>query len=75
MTSFTDDDLSRYKKKATRSNTYTNQDCDMAMGMIHRLEAAEAVCSEIRISHPNDGNCGCSICDLLKVWEKSKGEV
>ena len=38
---FTDEDLTRLKDKAERSNTYTNMDCDKVLALLARLEAAE----------------------------------
>lgn len=68
---FTDDDLKRLKEKAERSNTYTNMDCDKALALLSRLEAAELCCQFMWISeHPIDESAN----EAYSAWRRACGK-
>lgn len=75
--SFTDDDLIAIGMDAEdqieMNGTYDIDGNDF-YAILARLWAAEEIAKCVDVSHPNDENCGCSMCDLLKDWKVKCGK-
>lgn len=73
---FTDDDLKlmkmqMYEPDQTKQFWWPE---DKLKALLSRLEAGEEIAKGIEAVHPEDENCGCSMCDLLKAWRKASGK-
>ncbi len=80
--SFSDDDLKKLEEgywfkrvpiaNIGQSESWVWCDGDKIVELMCRLKCAEEVAEGVAITHPEDENCGCSMCDLLKAWNRSK---
>ena len=73
---FTDNDLVQLKEYMAdkRAIVYGSLAYSKITDLISRLEASEEIANGFEAAHPEDENCGCSMCDLLKVWRKAAGK-
>ncbi len=73
MTPFTDEDLKRVKYDRFGFLESWGTD-DQLAALLARLKAADDIALGVDAAHPEDENCGCSMCDLLKAWRKAAGK-
>ena len=64
MIHFTDEDLRRFPAE------YTEMPKEKIVALVARLEACEEIAKATEMAHPEDENCGCSMCDALAVWKE-----